>query len=203
MTDRPIIFSAPMVNALLAGRKTMTRRIIKPQPEEHPGMNCRRLSFFNKRGDVVVDTWLGNAGMYTPYSVGDRLWVRETHALFIGGRNLGEDDALFYRASDDADGAGPWTPSIHMPRKLSRLTLTVTAVKVERLTSISEADAMAEGALPMLMDDDGKFYEDARFGTRYCGFAGIWTHLHGEAAWDENPWVVALSFSVERRNIDG
>ena len=90
-----------------------------------------------------------------------------------------------------------------MPRWASRLTLIFESVKVERLQEISEADARAEGAIPMTTDDFGKFYDDAKYGTHYCGFAGVWAHIHGPAAWDANPWVAAISFAVQRCNING
>lgn len=199
MTDRPIIFSAPMVRALLEGRKTQTRRVIKPQPHEHPS-----------------GRWMAEIR----FTKGDRLWVREA---FITGFDLDEDDRptgdrkVWYRATDgglrwydpDADhflDVAPWRPSIHMPRWASRLTLTVTDVRVQRLQDISRGDAMADGC-PFANMADGP---DPR-----KWFADLWKDLHqpiirrapgsskaNPAAWDANPWVCALTFTVEQRNID-
>ena len=151
MTDRPIIFSAPMVQALLAGRKSMTRRVLKPQPPEW----VTRMTHEGRCG------WIGSGDghgtlMHVPYAVGDRLWCREVFAYgwpVEGNHQLPEcnqEHAITYRA----DGNRPfgsrrrWHSPIHMPRWASRLTLTVTDVRVQRLQEISEADAVAEGMQP-------------------------------------------------------
>jgi hypothetical protein len=227
MTDRPIIFSAPMVRALLDGRKTMTRRIIKPQPVEHDGMNCRRLTFFDKRGDVRGDASPdgpdGGADLFVDYHVGDRLWVRETVRAAEDdqfGRvvQYRADDALSHLIAEASDNSslafgqwwllnayrsndpltgGKWVPPIHMPRWASRLTLIVESVKVERLQDISEEDARAEGVEPLLVPPDGG-------STPYNeGFRELWDSINAKRApWESNPWVVALAFSVIRVNID-
>jgi hypothetical protein len=141
MKERPILFSGPMVRAILEGRKTQTRRIVKPQP-----MSVRRAEACAVDGDVIIriDGTLaklrtsrgrdaGAAGImneyaYAPYGVpSDRLWVRETWGPCDGG--------FCYKAdNEDAipDG-GKWKPSIHMPRWASRITLEVKRVRVERL----------------------------------------------------------------------
>jgi hypothetical protein len=123
MSDRPILFSGPMVKALLDGRKTQTRRILKPQP-------------------------LGWGEPKPRFAKGDRLWVRESFRVREGGTICeaggGQmdyvDTEIVYRASDGRQ-FGRWKPGIHMPRAYSRLTLTVTDVRVQRLQEISEADA--------------------------------------------------------------
>ena len=172
MTDRPILFSASMVRALLAGTKTQTRRVVKPQPPAqfvdynggHPAsfdVSSGRPGFCWSlgRADASQRFWPGmHKQVYCPYGApGDRLWVRETWA------RDSEDGAVFYRADvgtgNEADdwqhnidfGASGyrWRPSIHMPRAASRITLEITAVRVERLQDISEADAIAEGVQPM------------------------------------------------------
>lgn len=97
---------------------------------------------------------------------------------------------------DRGDSPCAWRPSIHMPRWASRLTLTVTAVRVERLHSISEEDAMAEGAEPVLVPPDGGSSPHKE------GFRDLWNSLHGPEAWNANPEVVCISFRCERRNID-
>lgn len=203
MADRPIVFSAPMIRALLDGRKTQTRRVLKPQPYEFDG---RWWVVDRHSGDCHLDMWArGDVGC-RPYFPGDRLWVRETFAF----DDDGHEEWPLYRA----DGAtlptlhpnrkpARWRPSIHMPRWASRLTLIVTGVRVQRVQDISEEDAVAEGAERLAMDDDGKFYQhDA--GTHRTGFAGLWEHLNGPRGfgWDANPWVVALTFTAHRCNID-
>ena len=84
-----------------------------------------------------------------------------------------------------------------MPRKAARLMLTVEAVRPERLQSISEDDAIAEGAAKLSWDGEETWFEDERNGTFRCGFAGLWAHLHGADSWDANPWVVVVSFRVQ------
>lgn len=170
MTDRPIIFSAPMVRALLEGRKTMTRRLASS-----PLRKC---------------------------AAGDRLWVRET---------WGEGSPPIYRsdlpAAYDTSDWG-WRPSIHMPRSASRLTLVVTAMKVEPLADITAADCFAEGCE---MVDGRGVEEDGGYrmapgmdlqGSPQSAFMALWELLHGEVSYRDNPEVVALTFTVERRNID-
>ena len=183
MTIRPIIFSALMVRALLDGRKTQTRRIVK---------------------------WLdGNLEPKAGYSIGDRLWVRETWAhdapsletcrvafedAYPGGITYGP----YYRATETAPDTLRWRSPIHMPRWASRLTLTVTAVRVERVQDISEDDAEAEGIEPILVPPDGGGAPHVE------GFRAIWQTLHSRDAWTwaQNPWVTAISFTVEKKKID-
>ena len=108
-----------------------------------------------------------------------------------------------YRATDELDvpSGTRWRPSIHMPRWASRLTLTVTDVRVQRLQEISEEDARAEGAYPC---EGGWSYGGSPLaGTTARGaFYCLWNSLHGPDAWSANPWVCALTFTVDRRNID-
>jgi hypothetical protein len=210
MADRPIIFSAPMVRALLDGRKTQTRRLVKRGPVREwldAGFN---LAFVNDPGNASA----------LPYQRGDRLWVREAGnwqaagTCQITGRHM-----RFGAYGADADPSafsffgGKKRPSIHMPRWASRLTLTVTEVRVQRLQEISEEDALAEG-----VDDErccrapSREFGPGDWGNACCGqptvtdpreeFRALWTSIHGPGAWDENPEVVALTFTVERKNVD-
>lgn len=206
MADRPIIFSAPMVGALLAGRKTQTRRIAwrnegDPDPQAVPHPSPWQLT-----------------------KPGDRLWVREAWQdycpLWEGawcGHGTHEGIVRDHRPVYRADPAetwlrGPegkeqpptkWRPSIHMPRWASRLTLTVTDVRVQRLQEISEADARAEGH-PFTWD--GKQYEppplDSWQGYGSASFFLSVGKEFGPGAWVANPSVVAITFTVDRRNID-
>ena len=194
--EKPIIFSGPMVRAILEGRKSQTRRVLKPQPEIRDG------------NDSI---WMGppfgpNAysGVYpdglkvvssVKYAPGDRLWVREAWAK-------DGDCPLQYRAgphvADDALGVR-WRPPIHMPRWASRITLEVTEVRVQRLQDISEEDARAEGAPCCVMCEDGSFYENKDHGSLYCGFAGLWASIHGPGSWEANPWVAAITFKLANK----
>ena len=153
MAEKPILFSAPMVNAIHGGRKTMTRRVASGALWTAPDGN---LKFIDKRGIRP----LGDA---CPYGKpGDTLWVRETFAVnCVGGQ-----DFLFYRADSYPDGDGAkWKPNIFMPRKYSRIprkysriTLRITDVRVERLQDIGEADAKAEGMGAWYDTKDGTVY---------------------------------------------
>lgn len=188
MTERPILFNGEMVRAILDGRKTQTRRMVKfafpppnmPHPDMYLGVGCP----------------LGQAG--------DRLWVRET---FVQGWDIEpvtdrlmqfDDDGnelpkkTWYRATDsdiywsDNDGwetNTPWKPSIHMPRSASRITLEITDVRIERLQSISEADAKAEGVEPA---------ECCL--AHYHGFSKLWQNVYGSESWEANPWVWVIEF---------
>ena len=201
MTDRPTIFSAPMVRALLDGRKTQTRRVLKPQPVWDNGAigiedDAGRWAYCSntERG---FGEGLPRSRFKLPYAIGDRLWVREAHAF--------DSVMVRYYATDDVHELRKKRSPIHMPRWASRLTLTVTDVRVQRLQEISEADAQAEG-FPISWD--GKPYdppspqEDIWQGYGRASMSLYWTSLHGPDAWAANPWVAAISFTVARRTID-
>ena len=202
MTDRPIIFSAPMIRALLDGRKSMTRRIMKPQPGELDRPFCHADGSWH-----VTDSCGGHMSpLHVPYAVGDRLWCREgfsygwpveeNHQL----PECNQEHAITYRTDGNRPfGGGKWHSPIHMPRWASRLTLTVTNVRVERLNSITEANAVAEGVSPISEPDDRKW---EHYATHGVAFRALWNSIHGPEAWALNPWVVALTFTVHRCNID-
>lgn len=222
MTDRPIIFSAPMVRALLTGTKTQTRRTLKPQPDmakigqpchPEPRGACRWVWMAR---DDRPDYQYATADFLVRFAVGDRLWVRETwqHApqkyctCPQGSEPAPCDDwsngtgcrsnrgDVVYRA--DKEALTGWHSAIFMPRWASRLTLTVTDVRVQRLQDITEEDAKAEGVALAIagQGDDGAI----RIRTHRTGFVGVWQEINGN--WLDNPWVVALTFSAEQRNID-
>ena len=171
MKERPILFSGPMVRAILADRKTQTRRIVKPQSAVLTDQMARRLGV---RPPAVENA----AVIPCPYGqAGDRLWVRETWALHP------ETGSLLYKADDAAPNNIKWKPSIHLPRKHSRILLEVVDTGVERLKSISREDAQAEG-----MDNNP--------GTN-CPidkFFNYWCYLNGFDSWDANPWVWVVKF---------
>lgn len=214
MTDKPIIFSAPMVRALLESRKTMTRRVLWPQPRQ------------TDAGEWYVATragfqYLSDPLLCLPYAPGDRLWVREACATRGCGPEKPDvpypvayaaDDPEWSAIKADAREAGGWKirSPIHMPRWASRLTLTVTEVRVQRLHDISEADAISEGLIqrPLapeyarMRGCDWTYEGETRVGSPVSAFAALWNSLHGPDAWDANPWVWAISFTVQRGNID-
>lgn len=216
MKERPILFSAPMVRALLAGTKTQTRRIVKPDtgsPVIEPYVHWQERTF----GSCSTD---GTSSIiHCPYGqLGDRLWVKETwrtEELEDGfdGIRFRADDA-FQRIENTEAAAdrwleahkkpsavgGKWRPSIYMQRWASRLVLEVTGVRVERLNAISEADAIAEGCSgvdPEPKSEGGTLYAwkgrssapDPR-----AHYAALWESINGPGSWAANPWVWAISF---------
>lgn len=203
MTDRPILFSAPMVRALLAGTKTQTRRILKPLPN--------RTIFFD-----ALKAGL-NQHQSPRFASGDRLWVRETwQALSFGDYQptKSSQSEVRYAATDpcadlETEARGyPWRPSIFMPRWASRITLTVTDVRIERLQDISEADAVAEGCFKgkasgrVFANEAAMHLGGDEWANARDWYADLWDIINGPGAWDANPWVVAYTFTVHRGNID-
>jgi hypothetical protein len=178
MKERPILFSAPMVRAILEGRKTQTRRIAK-ELNEMPNLDGILKRFPNPKGCRYGKP-------------GDRLWVRETWAHERDGTGCPDDNGVLYRATDpgwdDEETGLRWRPSIFMPRRASRITLEITDVRVQRLQEISEEDAQAEGAVGAL---------DQSVGNNWCAsqaFAALWESINGPDSWDANPWVWAVTF---------
>lgn len=203
MRERPILFSGPMVRAILAGRKTVTRRVLQPQPPEDDAPLAT--GWFHPEasdggpGPHTFGVYGSDWHVRCPYGApNDRLWVREAWAardvrsewaLSVG---LVEEpfcgvggDEIIYRADDDGTRARPprWFSPLYMPRWASRLTLEIVSVRVERLQEIAEADARAEGC------------GDPPFGTRRETFAILWDAINGKRApWESNPWVWRVEF---------
>lgn len=181
MTVRPIIFSGPMVLALLEGRKTQTRRLAtSPLRKCEPGDRLYVRETFHP--------WTGSASRKTIAYVADGQWI---------------DWGSGWRGKPDGNFLTRATPSIHMPRWASRLTLEVEAVRVEPLQSICPADALAEGVTNEMVhrcvrEFDNPLPEDSWVG----GYAWLWSSLHGRESWDSNPDVLVLSFSVIADNVD-
>ncbi len=224
--ERPIIFSGPMVRAILAGKKTQTRRVMKRQPESSPAM-------FDPSGGRLdssladLPCWAiwpapqadkdgshADHGCKFPYGrVGDRLWVKETwspdHAAFY------PNFPTVFRANGEMEIEGGkvfspevkawhpfrWRSPIHLPRRLSRLTLEIAGVKAERLNDISEEDAKAEGVVPSVEPPAIRALRQAA-GAKwvYAGhlteYRHLWETIHGADSWDANPWVWAIAFRV-------
>lgn len=208
MAERPSLFSAPMVRALLDGTKTQTRRVMKPQPE--------------RVGDSTILQWRGglfqperlpsNSSLlkHCPYGQpGDRLWVRETFARIDGQTRpwIETDYRATYKHGDRlGDTLGikkRWTPSIHMPRHASRITLEVTGVRIGRLQEISEADSLAEGVFKKVgATPIGDAVETATGGELIYAlptqareeYRRLWEQIHGPGSWAVNPWVWVVEF---------
>lgn len=237
MTDRaergvkPILMSGSMVRASLDGRKTNTRRVLKPQPvpfiDSDTGLACE-VAIEQGKNDRRPRIRLGRVitAQTVPYAVGDLLWVRETFYLTDDGhseqavyaadeieaaRHVNNVGNVAARHGFSADWLARHTkrhPSIHMPRWASRLTLEVTNVKVERLQDISREDAIAEG---IEVDQSGRFsaiawrnyaFDSHPFNCAVTSFRSLWNSINGASAWDANPWVVALTFTVHKCNVD-
>ena len=204
MTDRPILFGAPMVRALLAGTKTQTRRVVKPQPrtvDEKPRHLPNEWGFW---GGSYPDH---GSAVRCPYGApGDRLWVRETWALVDDrSKPATTRSGVLYRATDRRErsfsGSEKWRPSIHMPRWASRITLEVTGVRVERLQDISEEDAKAEGAAHRIAPGgdlsavfDALPGEEAAPIGYQAHFRDLWESINGAESWAADPWVWVVSF---------
>ena len=205
---RPILMSAPMVRALLAGTKTQTRRIVKPQP------NARCTEAFVGCDGIWRFSWptarspMSSAAddVRCPYGKpGDLLWVKET-AHYGPNRVAYSADNAPLAKGETVDGWGPKRSSLLMPRWASRLTLEITEIRVERLQDITEADAKAEGAA----FHDGRGighsgwrhdYRDVH-ATAASSYRRLWNEINGPGAWDANPWVWALTFKVHTANVD-
>ena len=210
MADRPILFSAPMVRALLDGRKTQTRRpakFIEPNGDQFHVQNAPggRFGPEARVPDIAPDC--------APFEVGDQLWVKET---WRAGESWDDKKPTLiqkgvpvdYVATPRKGGpTGKTRVSIFMPRWASRLALTVTDVRVERLNDCSEADALAEGVRPLPGDGPNRFTVDAEgwaisAPTAVETYRLLWNWINGPGAWEANPWVCAITFTVEQRNID-
>ncbi len=200
MKERPILFSAPMVRALLAGTKTQTRRIFKPERMTWDA-NGRYTTHAMRGGELSItgsgpfepSSWLH----YCPYGQpgGDRLYVRETWAAphaydHLPPRLIPQDARIHYAATEDRGGL-LWRPSIHMPRWASRITLEVTGVRVERLQDISAADARAEGCPDKPVDGAEQASIDL---LAKLWYHDLWEQINGLDSWAANPWVWVVEF---------
>lgn len=223
MADRPILFAGPMVRANLADRKTETRRVLKPQPPryQHYGRDIMDwgLSGIHQEEDGLEGTseWLldvqtdvddhSRETIDVRFAVGDRLWVRETAAQNQDQKSETVMDCSWkYRADNNGRALDngmekPWLPAIFMPRRASRLTLTVTNVRIQKLQEITEAEAIAEG---VTADDDpywrpsGGDPDSGGCPSHRNSYRFLWDQLNEKRGfgWDMNPWVVAVTYTV-------
>jgi len=232
MKERPILFSAPMVRAILEGRKTQTRRVVKCDYEivdlatlERWARGLASNACFGRtiteediaqkadqlkgRLHPVVTSGGNMVGLFSPYGQpGDRLWVRETHML-----GLDPDiqvGAVAYKADGYVRGGlgdfelQKWRPSIHMPRWASRILLEITAVRVERLQDISEADALSEG-IESLTGDKTIYHWDfpkprpkhavSGYKSAQSAYKELWAEINGRESLDDNPFVWVVEFN--------
>ncbi len=191
--EKPILFSTPMVQAILEGRKTQTRRIMKPQPAlSSSGIFIHPI----KTGYWTEAAYIND---FCPYGcIGDEynynLWLRETWG------EIGSD--FVYKADYLPRRLPPmelikWKPSIHMPRKVCRLLLEIQNIRIERLQNISEADSIAEG-IEGLDYHFGTFYRDYESDSNDLNpipsFQSLWQSINGADSWNANPWVWVLEF---------
>lgn len=200
--ERPILFSTPMVRAILEGRKTQTRRIVKPQPDKHWAFNLRTVeNLKTQRIEFVDDDY--RYCVPCPYGrPSDRLWVREAWAPASAALPSGL--GVLYRSDyhtelEKRDGDQKWKPSIHMPRWASRITLEITRICVERVQEISEKDAIAEGCIKLpasgrITDVKGGQYGGRIWTTAKGWYSCLWNSINGPESWSENPWVWVVEF---------
>lgn len=196
MKERGMIFNAEMVRAILDGRKTQTRRTVKPQPDE------------DGLAKVINGPWVDTSerNYRCPFGdVGDRIWVRETWAevgastpnLKLYRANYPEHVPSHYENVPPANEIR-WTPSIHMPRWASRILLEITNVRVERLNSIHDVDAMREGIQNLTTCSHADFgipgVVNAQHPVR--AFQLLWESIYGAESWKANPWVWVIEFKV-------
>lgn len=210
MNAHPILFQAAMVRALLNGSKTQTRRIVKP--EGAVNVFQFRGTTANAGSDEPTGEWgwcgserVVHKHIHCPYGKpGDQLWVRESWSDNSATHVAGVNQRVYYRA-DYPEGSYKtvlrWRPSIHMSRWASRITLEITSVHVERLNSITEVDAIAEG---IQRGRDGMWNGAAHavkgtpraFHTAIGAYDDLWTHINGPESWAQNPWVWVVKFKV-------
>lgn len=176
MKQRPILFSTPMVQAIISSDKTQTRRVIK---NEH-------ILFMINKQNVLPSYFSAYQHGFCPYGiVGDQLWVRETFGV---GEKSG---AYYYRANKNyPDTICKWKPSIFMPRKASRILLEITDITIEKVQDISEKDAFEEGVRDINLEQCAP-----GFGLCQARFKQLWEKINGVESWKKNPFVWVITFN--------
>lgn len=205
MKEYPILFSTPMVQAILAGRKTQTRRIVKKQPvyDQDSGYKYWDNLMFDIHDDVLETMYMPD---HCPYGeVGSTLWVRET---FIPPMKYGTINRYIYKAEEDLDCfKGHWKPSIFMPKETCRIKLEITNIRVERIRDISEGDAIAEGivqlnqSLSQLLLDGIQYLDYSKRPELFNdglaakeSYKSLWEKINGKDSWSINSWVWVIEF---------
>lgn len=185
MKTHPILFSTPMVQAILEGRKTMTRRIVKPNP--------RISSDPLKVGELIKEFSLEEVCDYgTP---GDIIWVRETfqerseNAIKMGF------EKYYYKAGWEGCTEAGWKPNIFMPKSACRIFLKITDIRVERLQEITENDAKSEGIIQISTNSYKDYFEGIPgYYHPIQSFRSLWMNINGVDSWKSNPWVWVILF---------
>ncbi|MEI7407938.1 hypothetical protein [Pectobacterium aroidearum] len=201
MKERGMIFNAEMVRAILEGRKTQTRRIVKPQPEITSSGNLSG-EWLSKPLNGLLLPKIEDIAIHCPFgNVGERLWVREAFRVHSRATDVA---TLVYRASERnswteqtrrvpvsacSKPVSPekWTPSIHMPRYASRILLEITDVRVEKLKNIPRDGIIAEGYPAERAADGGEC-------DPFLWYRDLWESLYGAGSWQANPWIWVISF---------
>lgn len=195
----PILFSTEMIKALLDGRKTMTRRIVKTKYGGEPVSTVKQpcsddiyVAFSRPDDNKLIEA------VKCPYGQpGDLLWVRESWCI-VTNASKEDDNKLHYRASTGKNNF-TWKPSIHMKKSAARIWLEVTEIRVERLQDINEFDAECEGIeddefLPLRFKQYGDNVGSCE--SAITSFQTLWEHINGPESWNSNPWVWVVSFKV-------
>lgn len=213
MKERPILFSGEMVRAILDGRKTQTRRVIKPQPifiKDLDGLGIGEFLGWHKSKVEFIDSIHGSLERHCPYGQpGDRIWVRETFAARFEydqckPTEIHPTQNIFYLADGKTDiekrypeiehsSRGKWRPSIFMPHWASRITLEIVNVRVERVQDISDEDAISEG---VTLEMRGRGLSRKPRGPRMA-YARLWDSINAKRGygWDTNPFVWCIEFN--------
>jgi len=192
MKERPILFNAPMINAILAGEKTQTRRIVKHIPDwcTRAGYTC-----FTPKGCVSFRGVFKEYGPAEKFikcrygEIGDELWVRETFRKQRG--------QILYRADYEKTKNFKWKPSVHMSRQDSRIQLKIINIRVERLQDISDEDCYAEGIEEWLKNEENHPIcngKKTKFTNVKQAFKHLWESINGEGSWKTNPWLWVIEF---------
>ena len=197
MKTHPILFSTEMVQAILAGRKTQTRRVMKPQPSENVLWSSFGFSTLTPENHIEgrgnFPEGYGSKFFKLKYGKpGDLLWVRESFVKF----ETFNETLFSYKASPKTDLDVNWRPSIHMPKDACRIWLRITNIDVERLKNITEEDAIAEGVEKeeeyFLNYKGNNFVYDNAIGS----FKSLWQSINGDQSWRDNPFVWVVEFEV-------
>lgn len=210
--ELPLLMTDLTVRSTLAGTKTNTRRMVKPQPipDGHGGASWEGRSVYWSGTETGFADLLARSDECPYGQPGDFLWVREAYSgpkrlNGVPPRDWRIGTPIWYWADGNPE-KGEWgrpKRSIHMTRWASRILLRVTEVRAQRLQSISEGDAQAEGLIPLSEGSDRTWSVDGTAATEYetavGAFRHLWEMLHGTGSWDRNPWVWAVTFEHANR----
>lgn len=214
MRERPMIFNAEMVRAILDGRKTQTRRMLTPRQLEMIGKAAQVGECYPLESGQQHANSQAYYREWCPFGVvGDRIWVREAFRVHSRATDVA---TLVYKASEQQSWTqqthrvpieqctkpavvDKWTPSLHMPRWASRITLEITGVGVQRLQSISPNDASREGLIKLpatgryCLNQGDQYFGGASHDAREV-FSWLWEFIYGAESWQSNPWVWVIEF---------